>query len=469
VRIAKLAARNIKGWETFSVELGDVNVAAGANGSNKTSFLSLITALFGRGNPRMLRAGAEEGEIFALVEGEDGESWEFTRRFEKGKVSPTKIKGSKAGPLGAPATFLKNIADAVSIDPISEAMNASEERQTQILLETVKLTLEEAKLMAALADASHAEGLSAVVAKAKKLPALDALKIVEDHIYAKRTDLNRDAKTKAIHAAELRGAPGMDDETDWKEQEKRLIGETNALSEAEHQEELAVCNVKDSSLADLKKEFDAHEKKIDSEIDAQIKALNEQRMTLIKENGERLRENQQRINDLYQEAVKEIAERYRPVIASHMEDCTEAREKANQQVAAKRTREIADQAEQAALEYRDKSDKLTKALESIEELRGELINQVGRELPGLRFDEDKVAWLGKVPLSEVNTQERAKFWLRVAAKRAGEFGVVCMDGAEAFDSAHFRGLVDAAKQTGLQWFFGRVTDEPFHIEKIEAE
>ena len=110
----RIEAKSIKGFEDFGVDLGDVNVATGANAGNKTSFLSLVIGLFGKTTPRMLRVGAAEGQIRAVVTDEN-ETWEITRRFTAEKVDPVKIKGSKVGRLGAPATFLKEILDPVSV------------------------------------------------------------------------------------------------------------------------------------------------------------------------------------------------------------------------------------------------------------------------------------------------------------------------------------------------------------------
>jgi len=108
VRVKELSARNIKGFEgLFAFTPGDVNVASGKNGSCKTSWLSLVTGLFGKASPRMLRPGAEDGEIRAVIEdGDGGETWEIVRAFLPGEVKTPAVKSSATGRLGAPARFL---------------------------------------------------------------------------------------------------------------------------------------------------------------------------------------------------------------------------------------------------------------------------------------------------------------------------------------------------------------------------
>lgn len=464
--IKHISAKSIKGWQDFETDLAAVNVAAGANGTNKTSFLSLVTALFGRGNPRMLRAGAAEGEICAVVEGDGGETWKFSRTFEPGKVSATKVRSSKTGPLGAPATWLKQITDSISIDPINEAMNASEEKQTQILLETVKLELDEAKLMAAVADASFLTTLKPVVTKAKLLPALDAVKMVEDHVYDKRTDLNRDSKIKATHAGQLRESIGTDEETDWSAEEARLLSEKDARVSEEAEQKAGAERQREAVEKDLNK--DAWDKKVavNADYDEQIRVLNAARAEKIGTIESKLKSDLKIVADTHQGSLGEISGAFRAEIERLTSEHSAAKTKAASQIQDKRTREIAEKAEQEALALKDQADKLTASLNALDSLRDDMLDHL--PISGLTFDANKVAHLNGVPLSEVNTQARAQFWLRVAAMRAGEFGVVCCDGLECFDDAHFASLVEAAKQTGLQWFLGRVDSKEFRIEKVEA-
>jgi len=164
-----------------------------------------------------------------------------------------------------------------------------------------------------------------------------------------------------------------------------------------------------------------------------------------------------------EENVRSIQEQIGPENTRLTGDLAVARSHATEAAQAAKTREIAQQNLDRAAQLEGRSQTITAALKSLEQLRAELLETI--PIPGFKL-EAGVPYLNGIPLSEVNTQARAQFWLRVAAMRGGDLGVVCMDGAECFDDEHFQALVAAAKKTGLQWFFGRVDSKPFRVEQL---
>lgn len=496
MRIGKLYANNIKGFDNFEVECGDVNVAAGTNGSNKTSMLTLVTALFGdpggKTNARILRADSDSGEIGAVIESDDrGENWEICREFKPGKVETPTIRSSITGKVGSPVAWLKPLIDKISIEPISRAMNAGEDEQTQILLSTIPMAVEPADLATAV-GAVDVPGLKAHVANASRMSSgLDAIAACHKLIYDHRRDVNRDVKVKETHAAELLDSipKSAGEDVDWSARAKVLQSDKDTAMRAQAAEEAeaerALASVKEKVRQDRQKIFDSLKEKcqqdqaaVDADIDARIKALEDERSNRLANLTESLNSNLEvergglasdieKVTAAYQTGLQDIGTRCRPEIDKITEDLGAAQRSAEDQAGHANTRSIAAKNTKEADVLQAKSDAMTAALDRLDHLKTALLGRLDKEIPGLRV-ENGIISINGVALSEVNTAERAKFWLQIAVRRAGDLGIVVMDGAECFDPIQFPQICKAALATGCQFFFGRVDGEPFRIERINA-
>lgn len=463
MRLCSLSATNIKGFPgDVSWTFGDINVAYGGNGLGKTSYLEMIRSLFGKGNARMLRPGCESGEIRAVLE-DEGETWDITRTFLPSEVKPPKIKSSRTGTVGAYARFLKEICDEVSIAPIAEAMNASEERQAQILLETIKLDLDEAALDAAVAGLPI-RGIQAFTDSQKKRPALDAIKAVSDHVYDQRTGVNREAKSKRATAAQLKNQVGAaSDGTDWRAKAGELQARLAEVAQNESDERLAAVRRHNKRQEEIIQESSKARCGIDAEIDAKIKALEDERRRRLQEVAATQTTATSENSAAQQKALDDLASKFGPETLTLTGELTVARERADQQSRADQTAKIAAESEAQAARLETDALAMTRALDSLEQMRTAALKSI--PIPNFEW-RDGVPWLGGVPLSEVNTQKRTKFWLRVGAMRAKDLGIVVMDNSECLDTEHFEQLISEAKQTGLQWFLGRRDDGPFRVEVL---
>jgi hypothetical protein len=468
MRLAQIEIHNIKGFSDLSLEIGDVNVAAGENGWGKTSFIAAVTGLLGKASPRILRTGSEEGRLRAVLAGED-ETWEVARVFRPGEVRTPEVRPIRNGKPGraiaAPASFLKQIVDELSAIPINELMQASEERQREVILETVPMELAAGELEAA---ATGAGVPPSIMMAARKKGAVESIASVRKYVYDQRTDVNRDARTKRIHAQELRGSLMPDIETtDWGAEAARL---TQLLQQAVTDEMKNSGEAHDSFLQvkqSAQLSFLERAATIDRDIDEKIRHLNEQRSqrkaAMVEETDQRVSEAQV-IKD---RSVSQIAERWRPIREKLRADLAIAQQNSEQVVRARQTLQIAARAEGDAAACEAQADTMTAALDSLDSLKDGLLKKI--PIKGLAFSDDGAPLLNGVPLSEVNTEQRGKFWIQIVARRAKGLGIVCMDGCECFDPKNFAAIVEAAKQTGLQWFLGRVDGQPFRIERIDAE
>ena len=465
MRISYIAAHNIKGFaEEFHYDPGSVNVVSGSNGSNKTSLLSLITGLLGPANPRMLRVGSEAGEIQAVIVDDDsGEKFDIVRQFVPGKAKSPTVKSSKTGKLGAGPTFLKGILDSVSLDPLGEAMHAKEDRQCEILLQTMPLDLDHAELAAAVTGVEIAQE---ALGRAAKLQALDAIAVVHDTIFAERTGVNRDAKNSATLAEQLIAAiPESISGTDWVAEADRLQVELDGITarDTAKRQEVFAEFVKVKATA-TQTHFDTV-KGINDDIDTAIKALEKERSERILKAKNDETATLERLSDVHREILDGINDEFTPERAKVTTALGEAKANASvgQQVTANRA--TAKKAADDAARFASQSLAMTKAIENLDKLRASLLDKL--PIKGLTI-QSGIPYLNGVPLSEANTAEQIKFWVRVAALRAGELGIVALDNTEALDSKNFKLFIEAALKTDIQWFVGRVSDGPFNIEVHNA-
>jgi hypothetical protein len=477
MRIKSLSCRNIKNFSDYDVECGDVNVVAGKNAEGKTSVLTLVTALFGnlgsgkKGNPRILRAGADFGEISAVMVSDDrSESWNYSREFTPGKVGTPKISSSISGKIGSPVSFLQPLVDKISIEPISRAMNAPEDEQTQILLSTIPMAVDQSELATAAAGVS-VPGLEAHIKNAPRMPSgLDAIEAIYKAIYDHRRDVNRDAKVKETHAKEL--LDGIPESAgvatyDWRARVAELERARNEVTrekDDKHAQSERQLNADNSAIATAVRDG---EKQIDDDIDAQIRELEAQRSSRKAEFNTSALESYREAMSNNRQRIEAIAQQYDAKIEAAVKECAVANNHLMDQVGHDRTRAIAAQAQREATALQERSDAMTAALDRLEALKTTLLGRLDKEIRGLSV-QNGVIHIKGVPLSELNTAERAKFWLTIGARRAGELGVVVADGMECLDDEQFKTVVKAMLGTGLQFFLGRVDSGNFRVERIDA-
>ena len=447
MRLLRDAAHNFKGLPAdFDESFSDVNVISGRNAKGKSSALDLFLALVVTDNSRhLLAADTEEGWIHGEFE-DDAGVVTIHRTLAPGKIGNPVIKRADGTAPGAYGAFIQKIVDTATMDPIRRVMSLSPKEQAAILLQTVPLELDHNEVVQAVADVTGLRDLPAIVQNAKKLPALDALKSIEDYIYGARRDINRDAKLKRGHASELRASLGpAADKTDWTAEAERILGLMR--SQAEEETRLKVSAERDFGLAKAD---------VDREIDEKIEALNRQRAT----RKETLASDNQKNLDGIEAAQRPIREDLK---VQHDRATTNAGE--GQRLT--RSKQIADANDAEAQALEDRSDAMTKALKALATTRERLLEKL--PIKGLKV-EGAQAYLNGVPLQEVNTAEQGIFWVRIAVMRAVEkdWGVVLIDDAEHFDDISFPKLIEACLKSGLQFFISRVEPHDLRIDRYES-
>jgi hypothetical protein len=341
------------------------------------------------------------------------------------------------------------------------------------------------------ADGVDVPGLKAHLQNACRLPSgLDAINNVHKAIYDHRRDVNRDAKAKTVNASELLATiPEGREGTDWRQRGEELQFLLDGERAAESAETLLLANAIAEANNKIDLDFGVDRKIIDDDIDPIIRAIDqdvdEQIRLLEKSRADRKARSEtdrveritdrteiaagqrRRLNEMKDREKESITIAHRAHIERISTELTEAKRNAEDQILHDRSRAIARKAEEEAAGLIAKSDAMSAALERLDNLRTAMLGRLDKEIRGLSL-ESGVIYIDGVPLDQLNTAERAKFWIKIGARRAGELGVLVVDGLECLDDNTFHAVAKSMANSGLQFFLGRVTNSPFSITSFNA-
>ena len=84
-------------------------------------------------------------------------------------------------------------------------------------------------------------------------------------------------------------------------------------------------------------------------------------------------------------------------------------------------------------------------------------------IPGAEVRDGEI-YVNDVPFDRINRAQQVQFALNLARLRAGELGLVLVDGLECLDAETYPAFEAAAATTGLQFLVNRVTSGPLKVE-----
>lgn len=429
--VSRVKISNILGVEDLELTPGKFTAIVGRNGSGKTSTLEAIkAALRGGHDATLLRNGADQGEVVLVLD--DGT--QIGKRITP-KASTAVFVGADGKRASKPAESIRELIDALSVNPI-EFLAVPRKQQISALLEAMPMK----------ADLDRLASISGMTLDASlaDLHALEVIDRVHRDLYDERTGTNRAHKEKVATINQLSAAIPAGAGT----VEGGEAGVLEKMAEIDRARDAELDRI-DKKLAGLETTW---EEKL-ADIDARMQALRDEQAAVLSERAN----------------IRQAAEKQRAKAgADHSAARAPLAEKlaiiqANRDAEAKAraTRETIAQMEEEADALRDDADKATAALAALDAYKAELLASL--PIPGLSVRDGEI-YFRDVLFDRLNSAEQVKVAVEVAKLRAGQLGLVCVDGIERLDGPAFEDFKAAAMESGLQLVVTRVADGEFNVE-----
>ena len=429
MRIARIEISNILGIEHLEFAPGALTEITGANGTGKTSVLEAIKAGLGGGrDATLLRKGAKEGQVVILLD--DGT--EITKKVKEDGATTAVVKHPTFGAIAKPQSYLDKLADALSVNPIA-FLAAPPAKRAAWLLEVLpsKVTDEDlAKAGVVALPPASADGLSRIEAARKAA-------------YDERTGVNRTTKEKKATIAQLEAALPPDSGADPHQEAEAAEQEASKLNR-----ELA--SALDKARADEAQDTAT----VNAETDAAIRKLEATR-------AQDLAAIRARATGLRDEAAAEI----QPKIDEASARAATARTRAERYASDQRSRTFIFEHGEAVKALEENAVGLTTTIEKLDALKTAALANL--PIKGVEVRDGEV-YVDDIPFDRVNKARQIRVALNVARLRAGQLGLVCVDGLESLDAETFAQFEKAAEKSGLQFVCNRVSQGPLTVRTTTA-
>lgn len=429
MHVSRIKISNFMGIEELELKAGKFNVVSGHNGAGKTSILEALKIAFGSGHDAtVLRNGQSQAETMLEL---DDDTTSLRTRIKPLATDRAYMVNGKA--QASPVSKISALVEAISINPV-EFLTASKEKRMQVLLESMPL----------VADCARLERITGVKVAQTNRHALEVIAMVRKQVYDDRTATNGAIKSNASHITQLQASiPVAMQEV--AENETELLEQRTALIVAKEQEQDVFARKIDGIRAKVNAEID--------DLQAQIKALEakvSERKAFISEQESKARAA---IDNVRACKNQEIA-----AIDSRLAAINAVRDSIKTVVLTKKM--IETQSEEL-LDLEKTAEKQTKALEKVDEYKRDLLSTL--PIIGLEFVDGKAVYNG-VDFDRVNTAQKVQIAVEVAKLRAGPLKMMCVDGLELLDESTFEAFKKASLESGVQMFVTRVSSDDLTFE-----
>lgn len=413
-----------------------LTVIEGGNGTGKTSILEAIRTLGGGHDATLLRQGAEKGEVVVVFE--DGST--VTRKVGR-TSSPVELVAADGQRVPKPQGVLDRIVDALALNPVAFLL-APPKKRTQYLLEMVQVGVTVDEISKSIGvpynpgrDFDGSNGFEVLDGLARDFA-------------NERTGVNRAAKEKRITIAQLEQS--LPPEVSQEESPDFLRERQRREKDDETAQLLAVQETTRSQKGEVQARLQDKVARLQEQISqARADAAQEERELTAKAAQTEI--------DVKRRHAQPLAD-----LASRLATSEERQRQAQRAAGA---RDTITKLKGEVLELERQTQVTAAALDGIGALRLELLKRLPVE--GLEIREGEL-YLDGLPFDRTNTARRVKVALMLAAQRAGELGLVCVDGLECLDSQSWEAFLKAAPESGLQLIVTRVTEGPLSVRKFEA-
>lgn len=436
MKIAHVRISNILGIQELEFTPEGFTEVSGPNGAGKTSVLEAIkSAIQGGHDATLLRQGAEKGEVVLVLD--DGTE---IRKRVTDKSSPLEVlqDGKK---VPRPTDALKALTDMLSVNPV-DFLRAPKKDRVRVLLDTMPIKV----------DAARLEQIAGVPVEVTDENGLAAIEAVRKQVYDDRTGTNRAVKEKDATINQLRLAmPAAPGGVEGNEAELRAkVEDANQARDAEME------RIREK-LAGIQRDNQTKIDAIREDVQAKIDAIKAEGLAKVEAIQNEEREIERKAGAQRERTIQKHTDAIAPLNQA-LASIT-----ANREAHAKREQALltVEQMEKELVDLQQDADNQTKALGEIDKYKDELLNSM--PIPGLEVRDGEVFRNG-ITFDRLNTAQQVDIAVEIAKLRAGELGVICVDGIEALNSQAFAEFRERALESGLQLFVSRVSDEEFSVK-----
>lgn len=421
MRVTHIKIENVLGIEALDIEPRALTVLSGANAAGKTSVLEAIKSVVQGGHDASLvRNGADHGRVVLVLD--DGV--EIAKRIGHTRSALT-VTHPLLGRLSSGKAYLDGLTDALAFNPV-QFIAARPADRARWLLESMPITVDPAELSDAV---DHVIGLSPEDSDGHALTAIDA---VRKRVYDERTATNRTAKEKRASADQLFDAIPDGQEVDPDKLAAKLA-DTEAAVERNRDRQRAL-----------------------------MEEANEQRRQRVEAARAAFERESQAATDERDARHDEILGAATPAREDAQALAAEIRERLRSAERDRQTAALQSQMAQEAQAAEDQARALSAAIDRLDALKTELLGSL--PIDDLEVVDGEI-FHGGVPFDRLNHATQVRLAMEIASARAGDLGLVCVDGLEALDPEAFQAFREWAEDEGhLQLVVTRVGDGPLAVE-----
>lgn len=451
MNVSKILISNILGIQELEIIPGRVTRIEGKNGSGKTSCLEAIkAALKGGHDATLLRKGQEKGEVILVLEN----GMRIIKTVTE-TDSSIKLTHPENGKVSRPMDFIKQLADALAVNPI-EFLEAKPEDRANYLLEAMPIEANTTEIGEIVAPIVNGQKFN--------IPAGHALKSIDkvyDQVFLYRQDLNRALKEKRGTIDQLTATlQDVPDDKDWKKVYAELATASDAKKEALRTEQTKMERHNKLMREGIDSECRSSLDVVQQEYQDQLNKLNRWReveMGKIKDiELQKIDEEEKRFKAEWDKTTGDI----KAEIGKLESECYVAMHKAQEQTRIDGQKEIVETMKKEAGRLTQKSEASTAVLQALDDYKIKLLGDL--PIKNIEIKDGKVYRDG-VEYERLNTAQQVAIAVDIAKIRAKELKLICLDGCECLDTERFTALEEAISKTDLQMIVTSVSDSELKI------
>lgn len=476
--IKRIHIRNFKGIEYATMELGQITLVSGANGTGKSSFLEAVKAPFQGGyDPALVNDPDAEGacririgekpadkrtvpNTKAIVEMELGDGSRLKRVIDAQRATSSVECFSATGERLGGQGYVEKLAPIGAVDPLAFLL-ADKKDRAKVVMEFLNVPLETSELEFIPGGdwwTAHMRDKDG-----RRLSCFEALNSVESALCDRRRECDRRRRELAATIDNLRkSSPTVNDESrDW---QKEAQDAELAYRQAESAYQARIAAMRSEAEAARSRAIEkrsAENRAIDDWLSAEIAKLQAEasrRKTTVQQVYS---ENMEAIRQAELHAEQTITESSGPAVDEGRRNYEEAQRNLSAFHESIGVRNHLKVVEEQNRKQVSESLRLETAINRIRDLRMEKMKDVGIE--GLEMRDGEVFYRG-LRLDALNTAQQIQIAAQIVSNNARTLPFLIIDNAEHLDAETKSEFVQALTAGGFQVVVAEVSNSPLTVQ-----